>query len=59
MCASKTNDAIRSVSESAFDFLERAVDELKKHPKYSVIHFAIAEVRQPSSTQKPDDPLLS
>ena len=25
--------------ENAFDFLERPIDELREHPKYSVIHF--------------------
>ena len=33
---------MRSLSESAFDFLERSVSEIKAHPKYSVIHFATA-----------------
>lgn len=31
-----------SIAESAMDFLKRAVDEIEKHPKYSVIHFATA-----------------
>ncbi|GAN82156.1 hypothetical protein Aam_169_004 [Acidocella aminolytica 101 = DSM 11237] len=33
---------MRNLSESAFDFLERSVEEIKTHPKYSVIHFATA-----------------
>ena len=27
------------VVRNAFDFLGRSIDELEKHPKYSVIHF--------------------
>jgi hypothetical protein len=38
----KLDAALRNLSESAFDFLERSVDEIKKHPKDSVIHFATA-----------------
>jgi len=34
--------ARNELTESAFDFLEKSVDELEKHPKYSVIHFATA-----------------
>jgi hypothetical protein len=34
--------ATKCISESAFDFLESSVDEIKTHPKYSVIHFATA-----------------
>lgn len=42
MPMTKTNNAIHKISESAFDFLERAIDEIKTHPKYSVINFATA-----------------
>lgn len=42
MTKKKLNSALRNLSESAFDFLERSVDEIKEHPKYSVIHFATA-----------------
>jgi len=38
----KLSTALRNLSESAFDFLERSVEEIKDHPKYSVIHFATA-----------------
>ncbi len=34
--------ALRNLSESAFDFLERSIEEIKDRPKYSVIHFATA-----------------
>jgi hypothetical protein len=34
--------ATQRISESAFDFLKKSVDEIKAHPKYSVIHFANA-----------------
>lgn len=33
---------MKNLSENAFDFLEKSVDEIKIHPKYSVIHFATA-----------------
>mgnify|MGYP003381811704 CR=1 FL=1 len=42
MTKKKLNAALRNLSESAFDFLEKSVDEFKTHPKYSVIHFATA-----------------
>lgn len=42
MSKKKLNAALHNLAESAFDFLERSVDELKKSPKYSVIHFATA-----------------
>ncbi len=42
MSRKKLNAALRDLSESAFDFLERSVDEIETHPKYSVIHFATA-----------------
>lgn len=32
----------RLLTESAFDFLERAIEEFEKAPKYSVIHFCSA-----------------
>jgi len=35
------NDAQDRLTESALDFLERAIGELESEPKYSVIHFAI------------------
>jgi len=38
----KLSTALHNLSESAFDFLERSVEEIKAHPKYSVIHFATA-----------------
>ena len=34
--------AKQRISESAFDFLGRSIDEIQKHPKYSVVHFATA-----------------
>lgn len=42
MFKKQVTTAKQRISESAFDFLERSVDEIKAHPKYSVIHFAIA-----------------
>ncbi|UXU75564.1 MULTISPECIES: hypothetical protein [unclassified Paracoccus (in: a-proteobacteria)] len=42
MTKKKLNAALRNFSESAFDFLEKSVDEIKDRPKYSVIHFATA-----------------
>lgn len=42
MSKKKLNAALRNLSESAFDFLERSVDEITTHPKYSVIHFSTA-----------------
>ncbi|WP_370212807.1 hypothetical protein [Roseovarius sp.] len=42
MSKKKLNAALRDLSESAFDFPERSVDEIVTHPKYSVIHFATA-----------------
>mgnify|MGYP003138195948 CR=1 FL=1 len=42
MTKEKLNAALRNLSESAFDFLERSVDEIKEYPKYSVINFATA-----------------
>ncbi|WP_156899584.1 hypothetical protein [Pleomorphomonas koreensis] len=42
MTKKKLNAALRDLSESAFDFLERSVDEIELSPKYSVIHFATA-----------------
>ena len=33
---------VRSLAENALDFLNKAVDELKDGPKYSVIHFYAA-----------------
>lgn len=42
MSKKQVTTATRRISESAFDFLERSVDEIKTHPKYSVIHFATA-----------------
>ena len=42
MSKKKLNTALRHLAESAFDFLERSVEEIKTHPKYSVIHFATA-----------------
>lgn len=42
MSKKKLSTALRSLTESAFDFLEKSVDEIKAHPKYSVIHFATA-----------------
>lgn len=42
MSKKKLNTALRHLSESAFDFLQRSVEEIKTHPKYSVIHFATA-----------------
>lgn len=42
MSKKKLNSALRHLSESAFDFLDRSVEEIKTHPKYSVIHFATA-----------------
>ncbi len=42
MIKTKLRAALRSLSESAFDFLDRSVDDIKAHPKYSVIHFATA-----------------
>lgn len=32
----------QAVFENAFDFLEKSLDEFKRSPKYSVLHFAIA-----------------
>jgi hypothetical protein len=34
--------ATHRISESAFDFLKKSVDEIKEHPKYSIIHFGNA-----------------
>ena len=34
--------ATHRVSENAFDFLKRSVEEIEKYPKYSLIHFAAA-----------------
>jgi len=34
--------AKENLAQSAIDFLEKAVGEIGQHPKYSVIHFAIA-----------------
>lgn len=42
MSKKKLNGALRDLSESAFDFLERSVAEIETHPKYSVINFATA-----------------
>ena len=42
MSKNRIADAKQYLSESAFDFLERSVNEIKAEPKYSVIHFAIA-----------------
>ena len=42
MTKKKLYKALRNLTESAFDFLERSVAEIKDHPKYSVIHFATA-----------------
>lgn len=42
MSKKRLSSALRHLSESAFDFLERSVEEIKTHPKYSVIHFATA-----------------
>lgn len=42
MTKKKLDAALRNLSESAFDFLEKSVDEIKDRPKYSVIHFATA-----------------
>ncbi|HSH26283.1 MAG TPA: hypothetical protein VK972_00705 [Wenzhouxiangella sp.] len=42
MSKKKLSTALHNLSESAFDFLERSVEEIKAHPKYSVIHFATA-----------------
>lgn len=42
MAKRKLNAALRNLAESAFDFLEKSVDEIKDRPKYSVIHFATA-----------------
>ena len=38
----RIKQATALLAESAMDFLKRAVDEIEKHPKYSVIHFATA-----------------
>ncbi len=35
-------DAKENLAQSAIDFLVKAVGEIGQHPKYSVIHFAIA-----------------
>lgn len=42
MSKKRISTATQRISESAFDFLKRSVDEIKTHPKYSVIHFATA-----------------
>ena len=42
MSKNQLRAALSKLMESAFDFLEKSVDELDKHPKYSVIHFATA-----------------
>lgn len=42
MAKRKLDAALRNLAESAFDFLEKSVDEIKDRPKYSVIHFATA-----------------
>lgn len=42
MTRERIEAATAHLAQSAFDFLERAVGELEKHPKYSVIHFATA-----------------
>jgi ribosomal protein S14 len=42
MSVDKLEDAKHQISESAFDFLLRSLDEIENSPKYSVIHFATA-----------------
>lgn len=42
MSKKRITAAKQRISESAFDFLERSIGEIKTHPKYSVIHFATA-----------------
>ncbi|MCQ1572103.1 hypothetical protein NFO65_15330 [Neorhizobium galegae] len=38
----KISAAAKNLADSAFDFLQKSVDEIEKHPKYAVIHFATA-----------------
>ncbi|MBU6525536.1 hypothetical protein OGR47_00695 [Methylocystis sp. MJC1] len=38
----KIAQAKKTLTDSAFDFLKRSAGEIDDHPKYSVIHFAIA-----------------
>lgn len=42
MSRERIGQAAEHIAQSAFDFLERSVGEIEKHPKYSVIHFATA-----------------
>ena len=42
MTIENIENAKARVAESAFDFLQRAVDEIAEQPKYSVVHFATA-----------------
>lgn len=42
MSSTKIQEAKLNLTQSAFDFLERSVNEIKDHPKYAVIHFATA-----------------
>jgi hypothetical protein len=39
MPPAKSPDGFDSLVANALDFLRRAIDEVKDHPKYSVIHF--------------------
>lgn len=42
MSRKQIKEATQRVSESAFDFLRKSLDEIKDYPKYSVVHFATA-----------------
>lgn len=42
MSLKKIEEAKYNLTQSAFDFLERSVEDIKDHPKYAVIHFATA-----------------
>jgi hypothetical protein len=42
MLRNRIIEITQRISESAFDFLSKSLDEIEKHPKYAVIHFATA-----------------